>query len=313
MYAVVDVKPPSPNPKPNASRRRTSLENIKKARAMHNRRVNQRRRESFDDARAERNRDNLRRERRRRAMERYEEGKARVLEQSGFVSTSGGASMSRLLRGGAGSAVGGIPNTKCTNVEAGRDNRRRRAAEARQAAKARQTQRMRSLRQRMLSNGGSRVSECKTRLFAARLLQEWWRCVRAGKSFDVADLGISSPEGTPLQRSPLGSPTAWAAAQGLGLSVPDVGFGSVTPLGANGGSGGGGDKARKQQQQQPALDPCTRSPITTSGRFSPGVDGRKRAVGVGVGVGAGDAAGGGRGSGGGVAGGSSSGGEGVEC
>ncbi len=305
---------------------------------MHNRRVNQRRRESFDDAtgasparlksmhefekkleKAERNRDNLRRERRRRAMERYEEGKARVLEQSGFVSTSGGASMSRLLRGGggAGAGGGGVPNTKSTNVEAGRDNRRRRAVEARQAAKARQTQRMRSLRQRMLSSGGgagggagSRVSECKTRLFAARLLQEWWRCVRAGKSFEIADLGISSPEGTPLQRSPLGSPKAWAAAQGLGLSVPDVGFGSVTPLGS-----GGGDKARKQQQQQVVLDPCTRSPITTSGRFSPGVDGRKRAVGagVGVGVGAGDAAAGCRGGGGGAVGGASFGGEGMVC
>ncbi|CAM9481594.1 unnamed protein product, partial [Scytosiphon promiscuus] len=265
--------------------RRTSLENIKKARAIHNRRVNQRRRESFDDAsgvsparikgmhefesklaRAERNRDNLRRERRRRAMERYEEGKARS-----------------------------------TYVEAGRDNRRRQATEARQAAKARRTQRMRSLRQRMLSHS-SRVSELNTRVFAASLLQEWWRCVRAGKSFDVADLAISSPDGTPLQRSPLGSPAAWATARGLGLSVPDIGFGSMVGPGgdaARNHSAAGGNPGGPRPLSPPVLDPCTRSPITTSGRFSPGVGGSKKALG-GVGTaGSGDAAAGGGGGGGG--------------
>ncbi|CAM9367948.1 unnamed protein product, partial [Ectocarpus sp. 13 AM-2016] len=293
-------------------RRRTSLENIKNARAMHNRRVNQRRRESFDDAsgvsparikgmhefesklaRAERNRDKLRRERRRRAMERYEEGKARVLEQGALASsTSSSAFMggvggvrSGCLRAAPGSGVGGgITNTKCTNGELGRDNRRRRAAEARHAAKARQTQRMRSLRQRMLSHT-SRVSERKTRLFAARLLQAWWRCVREGKSFDVAGLAISissssSPGATSPQRSPLGSPTSWATAQGLGLSVPDVGCGSIVPFGdymrnqASAASGGG------PALSPPVLDPCTRSPIPTSGRFSPGVGGSKKALGA---------------------------------
>ncbi|CAM9884136.1 unnamed protein product, partial [Ectocarpus sp. 12 AP-2014] len=293
-------------------RRRTSLENIKNARAMHNRRVNQRRRESFDDAsgvsparikgmhefesklaRAERNRDKLRRERRRRAMERYEEGKARVLEQGAFASPTSssafvggvGGVRSGCLRAAPGSGVGGgITNTKSTNGELGRDNRRRRAAEARQAAKARQTQRMRSLRQRMLSHT-SGVSERKTRLFAARLLQAWWRCVREGKSFDVAGLAISissssSPGAISPQRSPLGSPTSWATAQGLGLSVPDVGWGSIVPFGdymrnqASAASGGG------PALSPPVLDPCTRSPIPTSGRFSPGVGGSKKALGA---------------------------------
>ncbi|CAM9904097.1 unnamed protein product, partial [Ectocarpus fasciculatus] len=297
--------------------RRTSLENIKNARAMHNRRVNQRRRESFDDAsgvsparikgmhefesklaRAERNRDNLRRERRRRAMERYEEGKARVLALGGFASSSSSSSSSSsafvggvggvrsgCLRAAPGSGgIGGITNTKSTNGELGRDNRRRRAAEARQAAKARQTQHMRSLRQGMLSHT-SKVSERKTRLFAARLLQAWWRCVREGKSFDVTGLAISisSPDATPPQRSPLGSPTSWATAQGLGLSVPDVGCGSVVPFGdymrnqaaaASGGGGGG------PALSPPMLDPCTRSPIPTSGRFSPGVGGSKKSLGA---------------------------------
>ncbi|CAN0027835.1 unnamed protein product, partial [Hapterophycus canaliculatus] len=329
-----------------ASRRRTSLENIKKARAIHNRRVNQRRRESFDDAsgvsparikgmhefesklaRAERNRDNLRRERRRRAMERYEEGKARVLDQQGAVgfpsssSASGGRGGGRggvggiragLVRGvsgggggaGAGAGAGGGSGggiTKSTYVEAGRDNRRRQATEARQAAKARRTQRMRSLRQRMLSHS-SRVSELKTRVFAASLLQEWWRCVRAGKSFDVADLAIPSPDGTPLQRSPLGSPAAWATARGLGLSVPDVGFGSMVH--ASGGyarnqaaAGAGAGAGGSRPLSPPVLDPCTRSPIPTSGRFSPGVGGSKKALGV-IGSGAAAAAGGGERGGG---------------
>lgn len=250
-----------------AYRRRTSLENIKKARAVHNRRVNQRRRESFDEssgpspsrmkgmdeiesklARAERNRDNLRRERRRRAMERYEEGKARALVQGAVVSATTGAGV-RLV-GAARASFG-----------SGRDNRRKRVVEARQAAKARQTQRMRDLRQRMLSRD-SWVSEQKTRLFAARLLQQWWRCIRSGKAFDVAELTLSSPDGTPLQRSPLGSPTAWASAHGLGLSLAE-GFGPSPQT--DDGTG----KAEAQGAGS-VLDPSTRSPLPTF-RFSAGV------------------------------------------
>lgn len=262
---------------------------------MHNRRVNQRRRESFDDscglsparikgmdeiqsklARAERNRDNLRRERRRRAMERYEEGKARVLV--GASTSIGGG-----IFGGGGGGVGG------SSVETdGRDTRRRRAVEARQAAKARQTQRMRDLRQRMLSQN-SRVSECKTRLFAARLLQAWWRCVSAGKPFSVTNLTISPPAGTPLQRSPLGSPSAWATAQGLGLSLAE-GFGSA--------SFGVGVDAATGKARSP-LDPCTRSPLPTYGKFSTGVgptpSGRGGDAGSKGGVGAGTASAGGAG------------------
>lgn len=242
---------------------------------MHNRRVNQRRRESFDDAsglsparikgmdeiesklaRAERNRDTLRRERRRRAIERYEEGKARVLERGGAMGLclDGGA------RGAGGGAAGIASCGGASSVEAGRDNRRRRAVEARQAAKARQTQRMRDLRQSMLSHN-SRISERKTRVFAACLLQEWWRCVSTGKPFDVAELTISSPAATPTQRSPLGSPSAWASAQGFGLTLAE-GFGPTLA----------GGKSSTQGLRSP-LDPCTRSPLPTFGKFSTGVGG----------------------------------------
>lgn len=199
-------------------------------------------------ARAERNRDNLRRERRRRAIERYEEGKARVLEQGGAMGLCVG-----------GSASGAIASRGTTGVEAGRDNRRRRAVEARQAAKARQTQRMRGLRQRMLSHN-SRVSERKTRVFAACLLQEWWRCVSTGKPFDVAELSISSPSTTPTQRSPLGSPSAWASAQGFGLTLAE-GFGPTVASG------------KTNQGARSPLDPCTRSPLPAFGKFSAGVGG----------------------------------------
>ncbi|CAM9554660.1 unnamed protein product, partial [Laminaria digitata] len=373
-------------------RRRTSLENIKKARAVHNRRVNQRRRESFDDAsgesparikgmhefesklaRAERNRENLRRERRRRAMERYEEGKARALEQGASSSSSGGGgggisgiaggggSGGLLLRafgatsgtggmgGGIGGGGGGGTTTSSANTTGSasvRENRRRRAVEARQAAKARQTKRMRDLRARMLSQRSPRVSERKTRVFAARLLQGWWRCVRVGKAFSVTDLAIASPDGTPLQRSPLGSPSTWATTQGLGLSLTE-GLGAANcggPGGDNNQDGrvvvGGldlgpgltdaekavlGEKYRAllsptERDSLDFLDPCTRSPLPTVRKFSPGVGGggvsqqQQRGFGFAAGLGSGGDGGGGDGSGSGggsASGGSPSGGVGV--
>ena len=306
---------------------------------MHNRRVNQRRRESFDDAsgesparikgmhefesklaRAERNRENLRRERRRRAMERYEEGKARALEQGASSSTSSGCGGGGISGIGGGSLLRAFGATSATaamaaattttssasttgsaSVKAGRENRRRRAVEARQAAKARQTKRMRDLRQRMLSQRSPRVSERKTRVFAARLLQAWWRCVRVGKAFSVTDLAISSPEGTPL-RSPLGSPSAWATTQGLGLSLTE-GLGVALMAGeGEGGVGGDGGMSPAALGAGPmtALDPCTRSPLPTTRKFSPGVGGgviqRGFGFGAGLGSGAGGAGGGGGGS-----------------
>lgn len=246
-------------------RRRTSLENIKKARAIHNRRVNQRRRESFDNTyglsparlksmddiqskleRAERNRDILRRERRRRAMERYQEGKARVLARGPSSSTSS-------------SMAGGLPiGSSSFSVEAGRYNRRRRSLEARQAAKARQMKRMRDLRQRVLSRD-SKELEDKMRVLAARFLQGWWRCVSKGKPFDSTQLAIASSldEASPLQHPRVESPEAWAASQGLGISLPE-GFGS-------------GAIANDATARRSPLDPCTRSPLLTFGRFSTGV------------------------------------------
>ena len=254
------------------SRRRTSLENIKKARAVHNRRVNQRRRESFDESsglsparlksmdeiqskleRAERNRDILRRERRRRAMERYEEGKARVLLHGASSTSIGGGPM----------VGGGTSGSASVSVEAGRYSRRRRTVEARQVAKARQMQRMRDLRHRLLSRD-SKELEGKVRVLAARLLQRWWRCVSKGEPFDSASQDVSySPDKTPSrQRSAKESPEAWAVVQGLELSLPEG-------LGASGVTGDA--TTGPSQGMRSPLDPCTRSPLQTYRKFSTGV------------------------------------------
>ncbi|CAM9342979.1 unnamed protein product [Choristocarpus tenellus] len=224
-------------------RRRTSLENIKKARALHNRRVNQKRRESFDQgcgfspartkgldeiafklAKAERNREFLRRERRRRSVERYEEGKARALQQ-GCLGDGGG-----IMGGEVG---GGDPVS--LRVAGGQQQQlhqrgRRRMSDARQEAKARQAQRMRSLRRRMRSRS-SRAEERKARVYASCLIQEWWRCVSTGRSFHIGDLniGTTSPEDE-VQEVPEGSASSphigsglasqeWSTQQGLSLNV----------------------------------------------------------------------------------------------
>lgn len=251
-----------------------SLENIKKARALHNRRVNQRRRESFDAtgefsparskgmdeiesklARAERNRENLRCERRRRTMECYKEGRTRALQQGLLGLGAGG--------GGGGGVMGSVWGI--AGVDTAREHRRRCAMEARQEAKARQKQRMRDLREHMLSHA-SRVSERKTRAYAARLLQAWWRCVRAGKRFNVADLTIMAVE-EPVDRtsSSLGSPSSWAAAQGISVSVGDAGAAAA--------GGQQGTRAPKSP-----LDPCTKSPLPTFRKFSAGVGGKSLCV-----------------------------------
>lgn len=254
---------------------------------MHNRRVSQRRRESFDAtsdssparskgineievklARAERNREALRCERRRRTMQRYEEGRARALQQGllGFGAGVGG--------GGAGLARGAeaLRGGLSFGVEAGTEHRRRRATEARQAAKARQAQRMRLLRQRMLTRN-SRVGERKTRLYAARLLQAWWRCVRDGRPFHVTALTITSAEPAP-DRSLLGSPTSWAAA----AATHDSGLTLSTDFEPSSNTSNAGKTGNNREASSP-LDPCTKSPVSTFRKFHAGVGGA-RMVGV---------------------------------
>ncbi|CAN0153221.1 unnamed protein product, partial [Discosporangium mesarthrocarpum] len=226
-------------------RRRISLENIKKARALHNRRVNQKRRESFDQscdfspahnkgmdeiasklAKAERNRELLRRERRRRSVERYEEGKMRALEIVGPVAGAGAG-------GGAGLRLRSMG-------EPAREQRRKRVNEARQEAKARQAQRMRSLRRRMPTRTSATDIDFKARAYAARLIQAWWRCMRSGKVFRVMELEIPPPltEGgdggsSGSIGSRLGSPSHnWAATEGLELGL---GLGIERGMGAGEG------------------------------------------------------------------------------
>lgn len=200
-------------------------------------------------ARAERNRENLRCERRRRTMERYKEGRARALQQGllGPGSVVGGSS---IARGGAGGA----------GLSLAREHRRRRVMEARQEAKARQRQRMRCLREHMLSRA-SRVSELKTRVYAARMLQAWWRCVRAGKAFHVSDVNISSVEEPPNCPS-LTSPACWAASQGINISLKNEGCGPLEVDTAPPGP-------------KSPLDPCTKSPLPTFRKFSAGVGERR--------------------------------------
>ncbi|CAM9646370.1 unnamed protein product [Chrysoparadoxa australica] len=188
-------------------RRRRGLETIKQARAEHHQVVQRKRSESLDQApmqeaealllqkleRATMNRHRIQETQRRRSAARYESAKSRYTAQ---VAISRDVQMARQHR------YDEVQNAARNRINAMKYNQRQKH---------------------------ERVRVRKARLYAARVIQEWWRCMKEGSNFKAAVTGIvvmtpvTSPEGTPISspgtRSPALSPCMGTTGSTAGSST----------------------------------------------------------------------------------------------